>query len=65
MRLLEIKDRHRNDYRWLGECESCGHTHWWGDGYADCFYLERVIPARHCPRCGMNSLGEKREVEAS
>ena len=59
MRLDEITFRHRNDFHWIGQCESCGHRERYGDGYADAFYCQRVIPGRYCPACGRNSLGER------
>lgn len=57
MRLKEITSQHRNDFHWIGECEHCGKTKRYGDGYADDFYCLRVIPARHCSECGLNSYG--------
>lgn len=64
MRLLEVTSRHRNDFHWIGQCESCGHKQRYGDGYADRFYCMGVVPGRHCPECGLNSYGEKvKELE--
>ncbi len=58
MRIKEITSRYRNDFHWKGECEHCQHVERYGDGYADEFYCLRVVPARHCPKCGRNSYGE-------
>jgi hypothetical protein len=58
MRIVEITQRYRNDFHWIGECENCGHRERYGDGYADNFYCTRVVPSRHCEKCGMNSRGE-------
>jgi hypothetical protein len=35
MRIAEVLTRHRNDFSFISECESCGHRHRRGDGYAD------------------------------
>lgn len=61
MKMIETKNHYRNDYHWLGECEACGHQHWWRDGYADDYYVNRVAPGRHCPECGLNSHGQPRD----
>jgi hypothetical protein len=63
MRLVEVTWRHRNDFHWKGECESCGHITHYGDGYADHFYCTKVIPDRHCEKCGFNSLGHKEDPD--
>ncbi len=57
MRIKEITFRHRNDFHWIGQCEFCGHTERYGDGYADAFYCLCVIPDRSCSNCGRRSAG--------
>lgn len=64
MRIGEITWRHRNDFHWIGEC-SCGHREKYGDGYDDQFYCTKVVPARHCPKCGLNEYGKPQEGEGS
>jgi len=58
MELREVLSRHRNDFSWLGQCRHCAHIERYGDGYADAFYCQRVVPERHCPNCGLNCYGE-------
>lgn len=61
MRIERITWRHRNDFHWIGRCEHCDHEESYGDGYADEFYCLNVVPARFCPECDTNSVGERRE----
>lgn len=57
MRIVEITWQHRNDFHWIGQCEFCGHRERYGDGYADAFYQQRVVPDRKCVSCGQRSNG--------
>lgn len=59
MKIVEVPFRNRNDFHWVGECESCGHRQKYQDGYADSFYCTQVVPGRFCSECGLNSHGEK------
>lgn len=54
MYIIEVTWRHRDDFHFIAFCRHCGKTSRWGDGYADAFYQGQVLPARHCPHCGMN-----------
>lgn len=65
MRIEEITWRHRNDFHYIAACHGCGHRQKYQDGYADQFYCERVVPARHCPKCGVNALGQVAEKPAA
>lgn len=66
MRIKEITWRHRNDFRFIGQCEHCGHEQEYGDGYADHYYCTEVIPkGRFCPKCDLNSYGQKQPAEAA
>ena len=56
MRISKITFRHRNDFYYDATCK-CGHTSSWKDGYADDYYCSRVVPARACPKCGLNEYG--------
>lgn len=58
MRIIEVTNRHRNDFHWVGQCEHCDHVEKYGDGYADNFYCTQVVPGRYCPECGRNSHGD-------
>jgi hypothetical protein len=56
MRIKEITFRHRNDYQAILKCEFCGHEQFMGDGYADLFFVTKVIPARRCHACGRSAV---------
>lgn len=58
MRIHEVTYRNRNDFHWIGNCEHCGKNAKYGDGYADEYYCQVVVPARHCLHCKKNSYGE-------
>lgn len=59
MNVERVTWRHRNDFSAVMRCEHCNHTQEDRGMYADDFYIEQVIPARHyCGACGLNSLGE-------
>lgn len=62
MRIREVTYRHRNDFRFIAECD-CGKTSQWSDGYADAFYQVEVFPNRMCPHCGENEFGETHEQQ--
>lgn len=59
MFIKEVTWRHRNDFHFICGCEHCGHSYKRGDGYADAFFQQRVVPGQHCPECRTNSYGEK------
>jgi hypothetical protein len=63
MKIAHIISRHRNDFAWMGECSCCGHRERYGDGYADHYYVTKVAPARFCPKCDVNCLGETRPAK--
>lgn len=58
MHIAEVTWRDRNDFHFVAFCRHCKQTSRWGDGYADAFYQTQVLPARHCPHCGLNEHGE-------
>lgn len=60
MELISTSKHHRNDYHWRGRCRHCGHEQEYGDGYADAYYTQKVVPGRHCSECGLNCHGEQR-----
>lgn len=60
MHIKEVTWRHRNDFHFICACERCGHEFKRGDGYADAFFQQKVVPSQHCPKCGLNSYGEDR-----
>lgn len=65
MKLIEITDQHRNDFRGILQCEHCGATRKLTSGYDDAYYHEHVIPGFHCTECGKNRAGDlERKVEA-
>jgi len=51
MRIKEITDQHRRDFRAIYECEHCGVTRK-GSGYDDDNFHRNVIPAMPCAACG-------------
>lgn len=58
MRIKEITDQSRRDFRALYECEGCGDVVK-GRGYDDENFHQNVIPRMICEKCGKsaNSLG--------
>jgi len=58
MRIKEITDQSRRDFRALYECEGCGNVVK-GRGYDDENFHQNVIPTMICEKCGesANSLG--------
>ena len=57
MRIKEITDQHRNDFRANMECEHCGHVQKLTTGYNDAYYHQHVIPAMDCKACGKDRAG--------
>ena len=51
MRIKEILQQHRRDFRAIYECEHCGYTEK-DYGYDDAYFHGTVIPDMECPRCG-------------
>lgn len=60
MFIKEVTWRMRNDFHFIARCESCGHEHKRGDGYADNYFCIVVVPGQHCQNCGLNSHGDKK-----
>lgn len=56
MEIHEITFRNRNDFHWKGRCENCEHIERYGDGYADAFYCQEVVPNRECEKCGLTTV---------
>lgn len=56
MRIIEVTQRYRNDFHWIGQCEWCGHKRRYGDGYADSYYCMVIVPNRICDKCESTSL---------
>lgn len=63
MIIKEVVWRHRNDFAFIAKCLSCGYEFRRGDGYADNFFQEEVLPSQHCPNCGLNQHGERSQNE--
>ena len=51
MRIKEITDQYRRDFRAVYICESCKHEVK-GRGYDDDNFHQNVIPAMKCEKCG-------------
>lgn len=54
MKIKQILNQHRRDFRAIYECEGCGHTYE-SSGYDDANFHNNVIPSFKCPKCGKNS----------
>ena len=52
MRIKEVTWRHRNDFHFITQCESCGYEYERRDGYADEYFCLHVVPGQACPKCG-------------
>lgn len=63
MRIAEITERYRNDFKYIADCRHCGKQSRHGDGYADHFYCTRVVPDRCCEHCGLNEYGETEDAK--
>jgi len=51
MKIKEITEQYRRDFKAIMECEHCGHECNLNSGYDDAFYHARVIPKMVCPKC--------------
>lgn len=51
MRIKEITNQNRRDFRAIYECEHCNYTKE-GSGYDDTYFHQTVIPEKVCPECG-------------
>lgn len=58
MRVIEIKDIHRNDCTMILICEYCSKKYTDTSAYNDDNYIYNVIPNFHCKKCKLNSKGE-------
>lgn len=61
MQIKEVKYQSRNDFKADFICEHCGNI-FEKFGYDDANYHNNVIPNAICPKCGLNSLKETKEV---
>lgn len=62
MKILEILDQHRNDFRAMLECEHCKHQQKLTSGYDDAYYHNEVLPKGiFCQKCGKNRVGDTQE----
>ena len=62
MKIIEMVDQHRRDFRAIFQCEGCGHKEK-VRGYDDRNFHDNVIPAMKCKSCGKsrNDLGITQE----
>lgn len=51
MKIKQIENQIRRDFRATYECEHCGFTQQ-GGGYDDANFHNNVIPNMVCPKCG-------------
>lgn len=58
MRIKEITNQYGRDLYGKLECEHCGAVEKLSGGYDDANWHDRVLPARHCGKCGKNRTGE-------
>jgi rubredoxin len=60
MKIKQIVEQHRRDFRAIYECEGCGYISKTKErGYDDRNFHDNVIPDMKCPKCGKsrNDLG--------
>lgn len=60
MKIVEMLNQYRRDFRAIYECENCGYKEE-RSGYDDRNFHDNVIPNMKCPKCGKsrNDLGIK------
>lgn len=58
MKAINAFNFSRNDCHYEIECEHCGNKEIDKYGYNDEYYRVKVIPAKHCSKCGKDSKGE-------
>lgn|ERR1035437_1631654 len=58
MKVIAIKNLHRNDCDMDTQCEHCGHIEVDKHAYNDSNYIDNVVPERYCPKCKKNVKGE-------
>ena len=64
MKIIDMEIIRGNDFKGKLECEHCGNVEKLSNGYNDNYYHTKVIPGRHCKKCGKNRSGElKKPVE--
>ena len=63
MRIKEITWRRHNDFGFIAMCAACGFEEAHDDGYADEQFCLGVVPAQHCPKCGLHARGEAAPAE--
>jgi uncharacterized Zn finger protein len=52
MKIKEITEQYRRDFKAILECESCGHEETLSSGYDSKHYHEQVLPSFACLKCG-------------
>ncbi len=57
MKIHKHIDQIRNDFWCTYICEHCDHETGKSTGYNDAHFHDNVIPAKHCPKCGLNRAG--------
>jgi hypothetical protein len=65
MHIIEVTWRNRNDFHFVAYCRWCGERSRWHDGYADSYYQQEVLPARHCPHCDKDEAGTTPQENAA
>ena len=60
MKIKEITEQRRRDFRAIYICESCGEEEK-GSGYDDANFHENVIPKMKCKKCGKTSIESGKE----
>jgi hypothetical protein len=63
MKVIAIKNLHRNDCDMDIQCEHCGAKETDTSAYNDHNYIHNVVPGFHCKKCGKNAKGESRQVK--
>jgi hypothetical protein len=60
MKLIEILDQNRRDFKGKYECEFCNHieTDRYMDSYDDRYYHDNVIPNMKCKKCEKSTKSE-------
>lgn len=65
MKLIEILNQSRRDFKGKYRCEFCGQidTDKGMDSYDDRNYHDNVIPNQKCSKCGRSTISEKGTID--
>lgn len=62
MKIKQILNQHRRDFRADFECEHCGFIERNKSGYDDTYYHQSVVPTLKCPECNKTAPEDARAL---